>query len=428
MKYGLNDIPPPIPFLLYGMQWWVVTLPSVLIMGAVTAHLHSANLAEQIWYMRKLFVVMGAVTAVQALIGHRLPLVVGPASTLLVGITTSLSSGTGALYTSIFLGGIALAVAGFTGLFARLRFFFTPRIVAVVLILIAFTLSPVILHLILDGGEAAGSRAFSLSFALITVFALVVINDKLKGAAKALTALIGMAGGAFVHCLFQGFPELPLFIESAAVPLSWTVSFEIHPGALLAFVFCFLALAVNEIGSIEAVGRMLKADGMDRRIRRGVGTVGVANVAAGGLGVIGPVDFSLSAGIIAATGCASRFPLVAAGLGLAICAFFPKLIMILSAVPGPVMGTLLFYFMASQLSSGLTMLVAEKGVTDFTSGIIVGLPLMIGLLIAFAPATAFAAFPDMIRPVVGNGFVMGTLSVILLEHGVFKKNYGNRGG
>lgn len=46
---------------------------------------------------------------------------------------------------------------------------------------------------------------------------------------------------------------------------------------------------------------------------------------------------------------------------------------------------------------------------------------MIGLLIAFAPQAAFEGFPDLLRPIVGNGFVMGTITVILLEHVVFRK-------
>lgn len=424
MRYGIDDKPPLMPFLLYGLQWWVVTLPSVVIMGAVTARLHSADAAFHVWYMQKLFAVMGVATVIQVLAGHRLPLVIGPASTLLVGLLASLASGVDELYTAIFCGGLALTIAGFAGCFTKLRFFFTPRIVAVVLILIAFTLSPTILRLITNGGDGGG--AFPLSFAVLMVFALVWINDALKGAFKSLTVLVGMLGGSLAYGLFRGFPA-PGFLASGGEALPWGITFAFHPGTLLAFAFCFLALTINELGSIEAVGHMLKAGDMDGRIRRGVGMTGLANMASGWLGVIGPVDFSMSAGIIGATGCASRFTLVPAGLGLAACGLFPQFVVILAAIPGPVMGAMLLYLMASQLSSGLAMLVAEKGVADFTSGVIVGLPLMIGLVVAFAPDAVFSAFPEMLRPVVGNGFVMGTLTVILLEHVMFRRLSAGRG-
>jgi len=415
MKYGINDKPPLTPFLLYGLQWWVVALPSLVIMGVVTARLHSAEAAVQIWYMQKLFAIVGLATTIQVLAGHRLPLVIGPASTLLVGLIVSLGTGMDAAYTAIFFGGAVMSVAGFSGIFVKLRFFFTPRIVAVVLILIAFTLSPTILRLIVGDG----SGAFPLCFALLMVLALVVINYKLRGAAKSLTVLIGMAGGALVYCLFKGFPEGGYAFAKAA-DLPWGMRFVFEPGTLLAFVFCFLALVINDLGSIEAVGHMLEAETMDKRIRRGMGVTGIANMASGWFGVIGPVDYSMSAGVIAATGCASRFTLVPAGIGLAVCGFFPELVMLLVAIPGPVMGALLLYLMATQLSNGLAMLVKKNSITDFTSGVIVGLPLMIGLIIAFAPVAVFNAFPEMLRPVVSNGFVMGTLAVILFEHGVFK--------
>lgn len=415
MRYGINDIPTPGAFLLYGLQWWVVTLPCVVIIGVVTARLHFTDAAAQLWHMQKLFALIGLATVAQVLAGHRLPLVIGPASALLVGIIASLASGPDAVYTAIFLGGAALAVAGGANLLTPLRRFFTTRIVVVILMLIALTLSPMILRLIIGEGGM-----FAACFSLGLVFALTCINNALKGAAKSLTVLVGMVGGAAFYGAVRGFPALALSQGGGGETLSWFVSWRFEPGTVLAFAFCFLALTINELGSIEALGQMLKVDGMEQRIRRGVGFTGLANMAAGGLGVIGPVDFSMSSGIIAATGCASRYTLIPAGLGIAACALFPSFIMVIGSIPGPVMGALLLYLMATQLASGLLLMHADGSVTDFSGGIIVGLPLMIGLLVAFAPADFFAAFPALIRPVIGNGFVMGTLSVIVLEHGIFR--------
>lgn len=419
MKYGLNDKPGVLGLLLYGAQWWVVTLPCVVIMGVLLARLHYADLGQQIFYLQKLFALMGAVTVLQTIGGHRLPLVVGPASTLLVGIIAAQAEGIAATYTAIFTGGVLLCLLAASGLIARLRFFFTPRIIAVILVLIAFTLTPTILKLILPGEEHA---AFHILFAIAVAFVLVFCNKLLPGIWKSLTVILGLAGGSAVYFGALGLPALPSFEPGSAQGALLLPEFAFHAGTLFAFVFCFFALLINELGSIESIGHMLRCDDMDKRIKRGVGLQGLANVAAGGLGVIGPVDFSMSAGVIAGTGCASRFPLIPAGLGLAACAFFPKLVLFLACIPSPVMGALMLYLMASQLSSGLTMLVAERGIANFNDGLTVGLPLMLGLVTAFAPAHLFAAFPDMLRPIVGNGFVMGTLAVILLEHGLFRSS------
>lgn len=417
MKYAIDDKPPLLSLFLYGLQWWVVSLPCIVIMGLVVSRLHYTGFAEQSVYMQKLFGIMGLATIAQTLWGHRLPLVVGPASTLLVGIIASVSSGVAAIYTAIIIGGAVLAIASFSGLLHRLRFFFTPRIVAVILILIAFTLSPTILRLILDG---VGKPSLQLLFAICTVFGLVLCNTLLPGVWKSLTVLIGIAGGSFSFFLAFGFPVVPSVQETqSSLPLLLP-SLEFHAGTITAFMFCYLALLINELGSIESIGHMLRAENMSGRITRGSGLQGIANMASGGLGVIGPVDYSMSAGIISATGCASRYPLIPAGIGLALCAFFPGVVQMLSCIPSTVMGALMLYLMASQLSSGLSMLVADRGVTDFSSGLTVGLPLMIGLLIAFMPEQAFAGLPEILRPIVANGFVMGAVTVIVLEHGLFR--------
>jgi len=69
--------------------------------------------------------------------------------------------------------------------------------------------------------------------------------------------------------------------------------------------------------------------------------------------VIGPVNFSLSPGVIAATGCASRFALVPAGIALALMAASPLAIGYLSSIPGPVIGVVLAYVMTAQIAAGL---------------------------------------------------------------------------
>ena len=415
-KYTLDERPGIGPLLLYGLQWWVVSLPCVIIMGVIVARLHFDDIALQTVYVQKLFGLVGVVTIAQVLIGHRLPLIVGPAAILLVGLIASTASSIASVYTAVLVGGAGLTMLALSGLLSRLRFFFTSRIVAAILILIAFTITPTILRLMTGTGARP---AFDLSFGILLVLALVVCNKVLPGIWKSLTVILGIAGGSFLYFLLTAFPVIPELrtAETFLLPLG---GLEFHLGTVLSFVFCFLALLINELGSIESVGFMLDAGDMAGRIKKGTALQGVANIAAGGLEVIGTVDYSLSAGIIAATGCASRYPLVPAGLGLVFCAFVPDLVLLLSCIPGVVMGALMLYLMSSQLASGLSMLVSEKGVTDFSSGLTVGLPLMLGLLIAFAPGSTFNGFPDLLRPILGNGFVMGTIAVVILEHVVFR--------
>ena len=420
MKYELNDKPGMLPMLMYGLQWWIVSLPCVVIMGIIVSQLHYTNVAEQTFYLQKLFGIMGIVMIVQVLWGHRLPLIIGPASVLLIGILSTVASGIPAVYTGIMVGGLVLTVLAYSGLLGKLQFVFTPRIVTVILILIAFTLTPVILKLVLGDVVYA---LFNLFFTLVMVLALVIGNKLLRGIWKSTTVLWGIMGGVLVYYGVFGFPMLPStgagIIPEQTTVLNFPLDFE--AGTILAFLFCYIALIVNELGSIQAVGHMLQADRMDQRTTRGVGIVGVTNVLSGLFGVIGPVDYSMSPGVISATGCASRYTLLPAGAGLILCAFFPSVVGMLVTIPGVVMGAILLYLMATQLAAGLQMLVREKAITDFDSGVVVGLPLMVALLLSFAPEEVLNLIPSLFKPIVGNGFVMGVITVLIMEHLIFKK-------
>lgn len=419
MKYNLEDRPRPLPLLLYGLQWGVISLPCVIILGVVVARLHFDTLGDQVFYLQKTFGLMGLTLLAQLLWGHRLPLVVGQSAILLVGLTASLSSGLPALYTAIMVSGAILAVVSAFGLIARLRALFTDRIVAVILILIAFTLTPTILRLLLNPGSGA---ALSLGFALCLVLIMVIANQILPGVWKSMTIIIGLFGGSLVWMLLVARPETPGMVPAGTFDLILP-SMEFEAGTIMSFLICMLALSINELGSIESVGRLLKANDLGGRVRRGQVVLGLANFASGAVGIIGPVSFSLSAGVIGATGCAARRAMIPAALGLVACAFSSELVLIFSRLPGVVMGALLMYLMAAQLASGLVMLTRGRGVTDFNGGMTVGLPLMVGLLIAFSPESAFTAFPALVRPLVGNGFIMGTLMAVLLEHLILRPDH-----
>ena len=96
----------------------------------------------------------------QAFFGHRLTLVAGPATALLLGILGSRTT-PDAVYTAAAVCGALLAILSAAGLFGALRGFFTRRVTAAVVLLIAFTMIPTIVRLLTEGGRRhACRRAF----------------------------------------------------------------------------------------------------------------------------------------------------------------------------------------------------------------------------------------------------------------------------
>jgi xanthine/uracil permease len=68
------------------------------------------------------------------------------------------------------------------------------------------------------------------------------------------------------------------------------------------------------------------------------------------------------------------------------------------------------------------MVVFESEKTfQFTSGLIIGLPILLGTIIAFLPADIMNTFPIVLKPILGNGFVVGVATALILEHVIFRK-------
>lgn len=417
-RYGLNDRPPVGQLLMYSLQWFVLAVAVVVTSMFIAV----GSPAERVFYTQKAFALMGFATIVQVLWGHRMPIVVGPASVLLVGIITALASqggevNTNKIYTAVMIGGAIIALLSVGRLLERLQRLFTPRIVVVILMLIAFTLSPTIKNLIFPAGEQA-RHAFGLWFTIAAVPLMAFAAGRLRGVAKSLLVPVALLVGCVAYyAIYGGLGDaMARYSESEGALLLPAMEFD--GSIIVAFIFCYVALLINDIGSIQSLGAMLGVADTDKRCRRGVGLTGVMNVVAGGMGIIGPVNYSMSPGVIASSMCASRYTLIPAGAGLILCAFVPSLIALLSAIPNTIIGVILLYLMGTQLAASFHMMTSDNSANNFENGLVIGLPVMVALLFGIVPMDVI---PALLRPVMGNGFVMGVITVLILEHGVFRR-------
>lgn len=421
-KYGLEDRPPLKENLLYGLQWLAVTVPAVLIIGKLLGSMQG-SVDLEILYLQKLFAVIGIVLLVQTIWGHRMPLVLGPATVLLIGILASSSSSPNAIATSILLGGVLLALLAISGLFAYLRRLFTPRVVAVILLLVAFTMTPTIMNLISSPVDGVSS-AKHLAFAFVFVLLMFTGQRFLTGLWKSTLILWAMIAGSLAYFLIN--PGWAAGANGSAFPFlsgffSHNSQFIIEPGVLVAFLLCFLGLSINDLGSIQAVGSVLQVKDMPGRITRGITVTGLGNALAGFMGVIGPVNFSFSPGVIASTGCAARRTLIPTAVAMLALAFLPRILFYLSFIPAVVIGCALLFIMCTQVAAGLMTAFGAMEEPAFDNALLIGLPLLVGIIVAFLPADVLLSFPVSLRPILGNGFVMGVLVSLILEHVIFRK-------
>ena len=409
LKYNVDDRLPAGQLAMYALQWFVLCIAVV----STSVFVAQGSPEERLFFSQRLFAVMGIAGCVQVVWGHRLPIVVGPAAVLLVGVMASLNANadTTAIYSSIAIGGVLIALCTMGRLMHYVQRIFTPRIVVVILMLIATTLAPTITGLVFPIHATHEVHLFGLLFAVVGVLLMAIFNRRLKGVAKSLVIPAALIIGSALYYIFF---DLPAHTSSAASFRGLFLDeFVFDWSLVVAFVICYIALAINDIGSMESLGGMLGIKDMEKRTKRGMRITGVMNIVAGSMGVLGPVNYSMSPGVIASTGCASRYALVPATLMLFGCALFPDVIWVLTAIPTPVIGVILLFLMGTQLAASYEMMHSTRSATTFADALTLGLPIMVAMLFQLMPK---GIAPDVIQPLVGNGFAMGVITVIVMEH------------
>ena len=408
LKYNVEDRLPASQLILYSVQWFVLAV-AVVVTSVFVAE---GTPGDKLFYAQKMFAVMGIAGLVQIIWGHRLPLVVGPAAVLLVGVLSAKGAESNAIYSSIAIGGVLISLMTIGGMMRYVQRLFTPRIIVVMLRLIAFTPTPTIANKLVFAPHATHDQnIFGLIFAIVGVIGMVVLNRKLRGVAKSLVIPIALIVGSVAYYAMFALPEKT---ASAASMESLVISdVTIDWSLIIAFVICYVALLINDIGSIESLGAMLGSDNMDKRMKRGVRVTGAMNIVAGAMGVLGPVNYSMSPGVIASTGCAARRALIPATVMLALCALSPDLVWVLTSIPNPVIGVILLFLMGTQLAASFEMLQSSKSAETFADALTLGLPLMVAMLFQMMPA---GIAPAVMQPLLGNGFAMGVVTVIIMEH------------
>ena len=411
-RFNIDDKPSRGALLLYGLQWLMICIPVVLTSTFVAPE------GGMVFFTQKLFAICGLTIAIQVLCGHRLPLVAGPAAVLLMGVISASAQGHSAetIYPSMIIGGALVTLLAISGAMKYIQKIFTPRIVAAIVLLIAFTLIKPIVGLIFADKAHAG---LALVGAIVGLAIMAWANKVLKGVWKSMVVIVAMILGALLYYAYTGFPTE--FAKDSSMQSLFINEVKLDAGVVIAFVFCYIALLINQVGSVQALGKFVGADKMDKRQKRGLLITGIMNIVAGSTGVLGPVDYSLSPGVVASTSCASRYAILPAAIAMVVLALFPDAVAVLLTIPKPVMGIVLLFLMSTQVAAGLEIINQTKAVLSFRDGLVLGIPIMLTLALSFAPAEAMMSVPSLLRPIVGNGFVMGIIVIILLEHVVLKE-------
>jgi xanthine/uracil permease len=423
LRYTLNQKPPLGKNLLYALQWLVVVLPLVVISARLMASFLGMDAVQAAALFQKMLLLVGLVTAIQCIRGHKYPLVDGPSAALLLSVAALAGDGYGTVLGGMLTGGLLLFLLGAAGLIQPLAVLFTGRVVGVVLILISLTFLPYLYPMVIGKGSARPhGDPVTLAAAVVVTLAIILISNYGNGFLRNLSILLGILLG---YGLMAAASRVDLAHISSAPFLS--VPWPLHgPGleftlaGTVSFFMANVAVLINGLGSFTAVAEVVGDGDLEGRIRRGITFTGASGMLAALTGTLGTVSYSQSPGVILVTRVGSRYPVFWCGIIMCALSFFTRLTAILVSVPAGVVGAALLVTLASMVGLGISIIGREPGENRVRDHLVVGLPLLMGTSASLLPPEFLQMLPSALRGLVGNGLIVGIATVLVLEHGILR--------
>jgi NCS2 family nucleobase:cation symporter-2 len=274
-------------------------------------------------------------------------------------------------------------------------------------------------HMLLAEGPAGRATLPEWLVAGITIAAMVAIHVWSKSRLKIYCVLIGMLVGFLLSIVaglvtradVQPILGLPLI----AFPSGAHISLAFDWSLFVPFAITGLAAAMSTTAVLTTYQKAVDADWVRpdmATIGRGVLGDGMATTLSGALGTYGVTVSNANAGLVAATGVASRsIGLTVAGV-FAVVAFLPQLLGILTLMPRPVMAAAMLFIAAFIMISGIQIITMR--VLDGRRTLVIGL----GLATFFGSTvyqSAFSGAPQWAQPIITTPLVLATLVTLALN-------------
>ncbi len=308
---------------------------------------------------------------------------------------------------------------GLSRIWSRLRVFIPPEIAGMVILLIGVIIGLAALGLVVrDSGTSMVSGGDAL-LAGVSIGTMIALNIWNKGRLKLFCILIGMAvgyalsgltghiTGAQVHAVLSQ----PLLAFPSFSHLRWTFDASM----IIPFAVTGLAAAMSSTAVVTTYQRINDADWVrpeTRSIGGGIFGDGIAAVVAGLFGTYGLTISTVNVGLVAATGVASRRIAFLIAILLAVAAFQPTFIGLISIMPPPIMASAALFTSVFIMISGIQII--STRILDARRTLVIGAGMMGFLMDAVSPS-AFAGAPHWLEPVLTSPLVLATLVALLLN-------------
>jgi NCS2 family nucleobase:cation symporter-2 len=418
---ALDAAPPPFRLLLLAVQHVLslyagaVTIP--LVVGAAL-HLTTGQIA---YLVSSDLLACGLVTLVQCLglggVGIRLPVMMG-VTFVAVGPALAIAANPALGLPGVFGASIAAGVIGvvIAPLFGRLAWLFAPVVTGTAMLLIGVTLMGVAVTWATGAGPGAPGEIGAIAVAALVLGVILAVTRFGRGFLANAAILIGVASGFAVAWALGGVDLAPVAKAGWFAPVSplhfgWP-RFDLLSSASMTVVI--IITMVESSGMLFALGRIVDKPLTARDLARGLRADAVGAIVGGLFNSLPYTSYSQNVALVAMTGVRSRFVCAAAGAILILLACVPKLAVLVTAIPHPVLGGAALVMFGMVAASGVETL----GRVDFRPGsrnpYVVALGLGMGL-IPNVNAKFFDNLPPVAAGVLHNGVMLGIVTAVVLN-------------
>ena len=318
---------------------------------------------------------------------------------------------------TIFAGFVEMALSL---VWRRLRAFVPPESAGLVVFFIGSIIALAACHMLLGAGAAGGvATPTEWLTAGATLALMVAIHIWSKTALKIYCVVIGMVFGFLVSIwlglLTRGDLAPILELPGVAIPNPLHVSLAFDWSMVVPFAITALAAAMSTTAVLTAYQRTTDADWVRPNmssIGRGVLGDGISTAISGALGTYGLTLSNANAGLVAATGVATRKIAFAMAAILAFVALQPRLLGIITLLPKPVMAAAMLFTAAFIMISGIQIITTR--VLDSRRTLVIGMGLATFFGVTVHPS-AFAGAPQWAQPIVATPLVLATLVALGLN-------------
>jgi NCS2 family nucleobase:cation symporter-2 len=361
--------------------------------------------------------------------GSGLPVILGVSFAYVPSMQAIAAAGGGvaAIAGAMLVGGI---IAVLVGIFVkRIRMLFPPVITGTVVFTIGLSLYPTAINY-MAGGTANTYEAVTASglpeslvygswqnwlIAILTLAAVMVLNNYGKGTCKLASILLGMIFGYIVALCF-GMVDFSDIADAAwfalPKPLHFGISFDFSSCVALGLLFA--------INSIQAIGDFTATTvgGFDREptdheLQGGIIAYGVSNILGAFLGGLPTATYSQNVGIVTTNKVVNRTVFTLAGVFLFLAGVSPKFAAVLTTIPQCVLGGATITVFSTIAMTGMKLIASQA--LNARNTTIVGLSAALGVGISQASA-ALSQFPDSVTMIFGKSpVVIATLLAVLLN-------------